>query len=188
MYRWFMAYKYVFSRITTFAALVVVALSVALLIVVISVMEGFRSELQSRIRGTSSDLKVESTRYIDLKDPERVAKVIEGVPGVRATAPYVETLTFYRVETGFRVGGEFEDRYLRVVDVERELRVGDLARYIQAVGFSRLPSDAGALFSRDWNERGLWNVLGRRPPHAPGEFPLAGGQPGHLRPEAQQVW
>lgn len=171
MYRWFIATKYIFSRIMTFAALFAVALSVALLIIVISVMEGFRSELVNRIRGTSSDLKVESTRYIDLRDPEAVARVVEKVPGVRATAPYVETLTLYRKERTSGGAQDFEQRFLRIVDLERELRVGDLAAYVAAVGFARLPEDPRVLFSRQWNESGLWKALGREPPHAPGEFP-----------------
>src|SRR5262245_51964028 len=74
MYRWFIAHRYLFSRIITFAALLVVASSVSLLIVIISVMEGFRSELQQRIRGTSSDLKIESKHYIALHDPTRVSE------------------------------------------------------------------------------------------------------------------
>ena len=49
-------------------------------------MEGFRSELQTRIRGTSSDLKVESTNYIGLREPDKVAAIIEKIPGVTATA------------------------------------------------------------------------------------------------------
>jgi lipoprotein-releasing system permease protein len=171
MYRWFIAYKYIFSRLITFGALVVVASSVALLIIIVSVMEGFRSELQNRIRGTSSDLKVESTRYIDLKDPERVAAILAKVPGVRATAPYVETLTLYRAETGFLGPQDLDDRYLRVVDLEKELQVGDLADYVAAVGFARLPKDPRTLFSREWVESGLWKVVGTVPVYLEGQFP-----------------
>ena len=171
MYRWFISYKYIFSRVITFAALVVVASSVALLIIIVSVMEGFRSELQTRIRGTSSDLKVESTRYIDLKEPDKVAEIIARVPGVRATAPYVETLALYRSESGLVGPEDLEDRYLRVIDIEKELQVGDLASYIDAVGFDRLPKDPKVLFSKEWVEKGIWRLLRMNPPYDPGGFP-----------------
>lgn len=162
MYRWFIAYRYLFSRITTFMALVVVAFGVGILILIFSVMEGFRSEMRDRIRGTSSEIKVQSTRYIDLEDPDRVAAIIETVPGVRATAPYVETLTLYRDERELFGTRDFEERYLRVVDLDRELLVGDLAGYVEAVGIPGLPTDPKVLFSREWNEKGIWRLRGSR--------------------------
>ncbi|HVR73844.1 MAG TPA: FtsX-like permease family protein [Planctomycetota bacterium] len=158
MYRWFLVYKYLFSRVITFSALVVIASSVSLLIVIVSVMEGFRSELEGRIRGTSSDLKVEGKRYIGLENPDGVAEIISRVPGVRATAPYVETLALYRSRGRVHREG-LEHRYLRVVDLERELQMGDLAKYIEAVKIPGLPADPRVLFSREWSERGLWEFL-----------------------------
>jgi lipoprotein-releasing system permease protein len=158
MFRWFIARRYLFSRIITFAALVVVAASVSLLIVIVSVLEGFRSELQSRIRGTSSDLKVESSNFIGLRDPDRVSEAVERVPGVHATAPYVETVVFYRSERGIFGPSDVEHRLLRVLDLERELKVGDLERYVHAVDiFPQLSRDPRVLFSRDWVAR-LWRL------------------------------
>jgi lipoprotein-releasing system permease protein len=178
MYRWFITYRYLFSRIISFAALVVVAASVALLIIIVSVMEGFSSELQRRVRGTSSDIKVESTRYIGLKDSEKVAGIVARVPGVRATAPYVETPVLYRAERiWLRPGerGDLEDRLLRVIDLERELAVGDLSRYIAAgrlpvPGFPKdWPKDPRKLFSQEWVASEMWKTMFGRPPPLPRE-------------------
>jgi lipoprotein-releasing system permease protein len=154
MYRSFLAYRYLFSRIITFAALVVVAASVALLIIIISVMEGFQSGLQARIRGTNAALKVESKHYIGLTSPARVAEVVAGVKGVRATAPYVETLALFRPE-GRGAEDYLDDRLLRVIDLERELSVGDLAKYIESVDVpvAYMPRDPKILFSREWAEK-----------------------------------
>ena len=154
MYRSFLAYRYLFSRIITFAALVVVAASVALLIIIISVMEGFQSGLQSRIRGTSAALKVESKHYIGLRNPAQVADIAAAAKGVRATAPYVETLALFRPEG--RAGEDYlDDRLLRVIDLERELAVGDLESYVAAVDapLTYLPRDVHVLFSSEWAER-----------------------------------
>ena len=107
MYRSFLAYRYLFSRIITFAALVVVAASVALLIIIISVMEGFQSGLQARIRGTNAALKVESKHYIGLTSPARVAEVVAGVAlpavlisGFEASAPIKILMALDRLGVG----------------------------------------------------------------------------------------
>jgi len=170
MYRRFIANKYLFSRIITFAALVAVAASVALLIVIVSVMEGFRSELQDRIRGTSSDLKVESTRFIGLKDPDRVAEILEQVPGVRATAPFVETLVLFRAPGRFGGSRQAVHRLLRVVDLEREMGMGKLAEYVKAVGIPSLPHDPRRLLSREWLEY-LWRRKLFQTDREPGPLP-----------------
>ena len=181
MYRWFIAHRYLFSRTITFVALLVVASSVSLLIIILSVMEGFQSELRERIRGTSSDLKAESKHYIGLRDPARVAEIIAGVPGVQATAPYVDTVVLYRLEEGLTFGQDLSDRILRVVDLERELAVGDLAKYVEniakgtddrtqkildALHKTGLPRDVRGLFSRAWSEK-LWAM--RKQGQPPGE-------------------
>jgi lipoprotein-releasing system permease protein len=172
MYRWFITWRYLLSRIISFAALVVVAASVALLIVIVSVMEGFRSELQRRVRGTSSDIKVESTRYIGLKDAERVAAIAAQVPGVEAVAPYIETPVLYRAELSMFGQEDLEDRLLRVIDLERELAVGDLGEYIRrGLRIPDWPEDPRRLFSKEWAESGLWKVLGRPPIFPPGKCP-----------------
>jgi lipoprotein-releasing system permease protein len=57
------------------------------------------------------------------------------------------------------------------VDLERELQVGDLAKYVEDVGFAALPKDPRVLFSTGWVERDLWRVLRTPPPFRPGEFP-----------------
>jgi lipoprotein-releasing system permease protein len=178
MYRWFLVYRYLFSRFVSFAALLVVASSVALLIVIVSVMEGFRSELKQRVRGTSSDLKVESTRHIGLEDPEQLAARLAKVPGVKATAPYTETLVLYTHESGFGATRELDERYLRVVDVENEPLVGEFEKYIRACAPAgpEWPRDLRAALSPEWAERGLWDALSggygtRSPPLVDGELP-----------------
>lgn len=181
MYRWFLVYRYLFSRFVSFAALLVVASSVALLIVIVSVMEGFRSELKQRVRGTSSDLKVESTRYIGLEGPERLADLLAEVPGVQATAPYTETLVLYRHESGFGATGELEERYLRVVDLDREPLVGEIEEYIRAgapseSSWPEWPRDLRGALSAEWAEQGMWKALEERfgdrsPPEVDGKLP-----------------
>ena len=185
MYRWFIALKYLTARFITFAALLIVASAVALLIVILSVMEGFRSDLMDRIRGTSSDIRVEA-RGIGLRDPARAAEEVLAVPGVRAVAPYVESGVIYQME-GDTESVQFG---LEGLDLSREGAVGDLPEYIAAArrraargetddlapvlgrdrdleSLARQP-DASQILSPAWLEKGLWEASGlpRPPPDA----------------------
>lgn len=171
MYRWFLVLRYLFSRVLPFAALVIVASSVALLIVIVSVMEGFRSEHQRKIRGTSADIVIASNQYIDLRRPEKVQRILEGIPGVEASAPYVETMVLYQPAWA---GSGLEVRLLKVFDLDSQLAVGEFAEYIAAakmkmesIGMLELPEDPTVFFTREWVEEGLWRSI--REPRPEGE-------------------
>ncbi len=166
MYKWFLVSRYLFSRVLPFTALVVVASSVALLIVIVSVMEGFRTEHQRKIRGTSSDINVTSRQYIDLRNSEEVARILEDIPGIEACAPFVETMVLYRPEEAGWSGPSLEIRFLKVLDVNSELDIGEYAEYIEAaemesLGMKDLPEDPTEFFTREWVEEGVWRSLGR---------------------------
>ncbi len=169
MYKRFLVFRYLFSRVLPFAALVVVASSVALLIVIVSVMEGFRTEQQRKIRGTSSDINVTSRQYIDLRNSEEVARILEDIPGIEACAPFVETMVLYRPEEAGGGGPSLEIRFLKVLDVNSELDIGEYAEYIEAaemesLGMKDLPEDPTEFFTREWVEEGVWRSLGRPKP------------------------
>ena len=166
MFRWFLGYKYVF-RLITLAALLGVAYSVTVLIVVVSVMEGFRSELESRIRGTTSDIRVESRRFMNLKDPDRVIELVKTVPGVRSASPVVETLGLYRRDESETTS----DRIVIALDIENETSAHKLDSYLDAVTATNvegplrpliqemidaLPKDTKTMFSDEWLNERLW--------------------------------
>ncbi|MDG6094383.1 lipoprotein-releasing ABC transporter permease subunit [Acetobacter sp. AN02] len=78
-----------FVSIIAVFSLVGIALGVATLIIVMAVMNGFRSDLMSRFLGLSGDLTVLSvTRSIS--DYEDVARRVRAVPGVTAVTPLLE--------------------------------------------------------------------------------------------------
>src|SRR5688572_13600897 len=63
-----------------------VALGVALLVVVTSVMGGFGTEIRRMIVETEGEVQVKSARLIE--NSARLIKDIERVPGVKAATPY----------------------------------------------------------------------------------------------------
>jgi lipoprotein-releasing system permease protein len=64
-----------------------IALGVAALIVVLSVMNGFQHELRNRILAVASHIEIRG--FPEIKDAEGVARLARAHPRVVATAPYV---------------------------------------------------------------------------------------------------
>lgn len=158
-FTWFIAWRYACSRFITIAAFLIVSLSVAILIILLGVMEGFRTEMIDRIRGTSADLKVDSTKYEGLENPDAVAKTIESIDGVLAALPFAQTLVFYQVDVPEDLQHLFSGSLnLLGIPFREEARVGRLDEYIQnyAKSFERVPQAAEGTLSRDWIDKGLW--------------------------------
>ena len=164
MFRKFLAWRYTTSRFITFAAFLLVSMSVSILIILLAVMEGFKTEMIDRIRGTSADLKVDSVKFVGLEDHELVRERVEAVEGVVAALPYVEVLAVFNVDL------DIGEMYLNVqgLDLEAEARVGRLDEYIQ--NFSRdnksngVPQNIAETYSREWIENGVWQSKVRAVP------------------------
>jgi lipoprotein-releasing system permease protein len=179
VYRWFLAYKYVFSRLITLGALLAVTLSVAVLIVVVTVLEGFRSELEERIRGSTSDIKVESTMGIGLRDARRVESILRQVPGIERTHLVVETFALYQRSDDELRDRTAQDCFLVVRDLADPVTRQELDAYVRAVErpdldelpdsfvkladdiFAGLPRDSASLFSEEWLGTQLWKPFER---------------------------
>jgi lipoprotein-releasing system permease protein len=95
-FEWMIALRYLRARrqeslisVISGFSLVGIALGVATLIIVMSVMNGFRAELLGRILGLNGHMLVQSTAA-SLPDYDRTAARIRAVPGVTAALPTVE--------------------------------------------------------------------------------------------------
>ena len=92
---WILAWRYVRARhsdgfISAIAmfALLGTAIGVAVLIITLSVMNGFRSDLYRRILGLNGHIVITTTA--GLRDADRLAEKIRAIPGVIAAAPVIE--------------------------------------------------------------------------------------------------
>ncbi|HUC18550.1 MAG TPA: lipoprotein-releasing ABC transporter permease subunit [Acetobacteraceae bacterium] len=99
-----------------------IALGVATLIIVTSVMNGFRQELLSRILGLNGDLAIYATGE-GLKDFDAVTAAIRHIPGVLSASPIVEGQALLTNDTGAAVGGLI--RGIRRSDLEALPSVSD---------------------------------------------------------------
>ena len=108
------------SLITVISALGI-ALGVAALITVLSVMNGFQTELRDRILGITSHITV--TGYEALESPwEEVIRAAQGVDGVEAGAPYV------RQQGMLSRGGSVSGTIVRGILPEWETKVSSTVR------------------------------------------------------------
>ena len=95
-YEWMLALRYLrakrqesFVSVISGFSLVGIALGVATLIIVMSVMNGFRHELLKSILGLNGDVTIQATSR-PMTDYEAVAQRLRAVPGVTRAAPMVD--------------------------------------------------------------------------------------------------
>ena len=105
-----------------------IALGVAALITVLSVMNGFQEELRSRILGVASHIQISGFES-ELANWQQVAEQAAKHPEVRAAAPYVQAqgmLSFDQTVRGTLVRGILPAAEEQVADFARYMRAGRL--------------------------------------------------------------
>ena len=98
-----------------------IALGVATLIVVMSVMNGFRAELMSRILGLNGHLGVRAESGA-LKDFDSLAARLAALPGIRSVTPIVEGQV---LATANQVAGGALVRAMRPADISKRAIIAD---------------------------------------------------------------
>jgi lipoprotein-releasing system permease protein len=123
------------NRFISFIAMISMlglALGVAALIVVLSVMNGFQKELRTRILGVVSHIQISS----DSGEVADWVPIVQGVaqhPRVKAAAPYVQQqgmLTFDQQVRGVMVRGIVPEAEDKVADLARHMKQGQLAQLL----------------------------------------------------------
>lgn len=105
-----------------------IALGVAALIVVLSVMNGFQDELRSRILGVAAHIEISGFDNT-LADWQQVAAQSRKLKEVQATAPYVVgqgLIAYDQAVQGALVRGILPDEEDSVADIGRKMRAGKL--------------------------------------------------------------
>jgi lipoprotein-releasing system permease protein len=117
-----------FSTFISITSMVGIALGVAVLIIVLSVMNGFGSELRNRILGVASHLQItEGTNT--LSHWQQVVSGIDGTPHVLAAAPFVMgqgMLSLNSAAQGTLVRGIVPTDEVKVAEFADKMKVGNL--------------------------------------------------------------
>jgi lipoprotein-releasing system permease protein len=120
-----------------------IALGVAALIVVLSVMNGFQKELRARILGVASHVQISGPDN-QLADWQRIEQGALAVPGVVAAAPYVNAQGLLANE------GSVRGAIVRGIVPGREDQVADIGRHMVAGSLERLvPGEFGIVLGSD---------------------------------------
>lgn len=114
-------------------SIICIALGVATLITVLSVMNGFERELRNRILGMASHATISAVEG-GLQHWQDAAQIAERNPAVEAVAPYVEG------EAMLKVGSGLSGAQLRGVLPQQEAGVSDVDRHMKAGTFDSLQS------------------------------------------------
>jgi lipoprotein-releasing system permease protein len=107
---------------------------VAVLIIVLSVMNGFGDEIREKIVETNGHVRVENGGI--MYDQEAVMTRIRGLPGVAAVAPYAQGMVM------LQAGNRPSFPFIRGIDVEREQGVVPLAKFLLVGRVEDLDDDA----------------------------------------------
>jgi lipoprotein-releasing system permease protein len=119
-----------FISFISLTSMIGIALGVAALIVVLSVMNGFQAELRTRILGVASHLEITGANN-QLGDwPSLAAQVKKDQPEVIASAPYVMAqgmLSYGQAVQGALVRGILPSYEDKVADLGKNMKAGSLA-------------------------------------------------------------
>lgn len=128
-----------FVSFITWVSLAGVALGVAALIVVLSVMNGFESELRDRLLALSAHARVTLDGAAVRVEESALATQLRDIPGVAGVAPYVdlEALGVHLPET--------VPLTLRGIDPQQESQVSNLAPLLQQGSLQALQPGSNAL-------------------------------------------
>jgi len=146
----FLALRYLNPRRSFLAAITVlsisgVTISVAVLIVVLSVMGGFREELEKRIIGFNVPITVAMADGAVLYDADKAIEIIKQEPDVTAAGVFV------RGPVLIKHGGKISPAYIKSVPEEGDDPVLPLQKYVK-MGEYELRGDS-VIVGSEWSKR-----------------------------------
>ena len=131
MYKLLLCWRDLRTRWIALASIISVTLGVATMIVVNSVMEGFRHEMQERIHGILSDIVFESTSLAGFYDPQWHMDQIR-----QAAGDYIEGMTptvVVPAMLSYEFNGNSITRPVQLIGIDERTQneVGDFCHYLQ---------------------------------------------------------
>ncbi|MBX3437585.1 MAG: ABC transporter permease, partial [Planctomycetaceae bacterium] len=130
MYKLLLSSRYLRTRFIALASIISVMLGVATLIVVNSVMAGFRYQMRDRLHALLSDVVIECSSTDGTSDPERLERYVMEEVGehVEAIAPAVEIYGML----SFKLFGKYIPRPVTIIgiDPERQHAVSPLREFL----------------------------------------------------------
>ncbi|MEI8374247.1 MAG: FtsX-like permease family protein [Planctomycetota bacterium] len=134
MYKLVLCWRYLCTRYIAFASIISVTLGVMTMIIVNSVMSGFSSEMQGRIRGIICDVVFESGTLEGMRDPDWHMEQIRRIAGddIEGMTP----ICVVPAMLSYQWRGTWVTNQVQVIGIEEksQSRVSDFAKYLQHPG------------------------------------------------------
>ncbi len=131
MYKLVLCWRYLSTRYIAFASIISVTLGVATMIIVNSVMAGFSSEMQGRIRGIICDVVFESRSLEGMRDPDWLMEQMRRIGGddIEGMTP----ICVVPAMLSYQWHGTWVTNQVQVIGIDEksQSRVSDFARYLQ---------------------------------------------------------
>jgi lipoprotein-releasing system permease protein len=122
-----------FVSVIAIFSLVGIALGVATLIIVMSVMNGFRQDLLARILGLNGDLGVYGAGGTQIVEYDAMAGTIRGIPGVTNASPVFQGEVLLTGDHGGAIGGVVRGISQTDLEAQRSVSAHMLAGSIDAM-------------------------------------------------------
>jgi lipoprotein-releasing system permease protein len=143
-FEWFIARRYLTARhkgsivsLNTFFSIGGIVVGVAALIFVMSMMNGFESELRTRILGVTSHITVFNRFAESITDYDEAMELLAKFDGVTAAAPFV----YYKAAVASEESGD--GIQVRGIDPELENKVNGLKSRIVSGAYDLSPNEKG---------------------------------------------
>lgn len=130
---WYIAVRYFrpkkrqgFLSLITVISIIGVAVGVMALIVVLAVMNGFQTDLRTRILGITAHIMIQDVRGT-ISDYKSIAKTIEKINGVAGVSPYIYIQALFstgRTATGAVIQGVEVESAKKVMSLDQHLVLG----------------------------------------------------------------
>ncbi|HUT57432.1 MAG TPA: FtsX-like permease family protein [Phycisphaerae bacterium] len=90
MYKLFLCLRYLRSRVIAVVAILTVALCVAMMVIVVSVMNGFLNKIELAAKGLFGDIVIEAPSHQGITSYDKLIETIRNdVPDVQAASPFI---------------------------------------------------------------------------------------------------
>lgn len=122
-----------FTSVSTWITTLGVTLGVAVVCFVMSMHNGFESELRSRLLGTTSHITIFPSDVMTISNYDEVIERIESVGHVVAASPFI----YYKAAISSEAAGD--GIVVRGIDLEKESRTANIAKDIIYGGYSFEP-------------------------------------------------
>ncbi|MBN1558709.1 ABC transporter permease [candidate division KSB1 bacterium] len=148
-YELFVAFRYLKSKrktgfisLISYISITGVTIGVAALIIVLSVMNGFESEVRSRFIGVDAHVKVRTFHDKGVDEPEKIMQQIKDTPHIVAMTSYVHKKGLIKSKTettGLIIRGIDAATINNVTDIQESINYGEMNVGVVEVGEDDAP-------------------------------------------------